>query len=368
MTDHPRSPVEAAPDYIRALPPYVLPKAAPAAPAAQPLQMASNENPLGASPRAVQAMQNALQGVAVYPDPHGLELKAALQRKFGIAPERLVLGNGSSELIDLVARSFLRAGDEAVLSQYAFIAYPLAIRMVNAQAVRVDAVDYGHDLLAMLRAITPATRLVFVANPNNPTGTLLGVAALREFLAAVPGHVAVVLDEAYTEYLLPQERVDSFALVDEFPNLVVLRTFSKAYGLAGQRVGYAVAQPAMAELINRTRPVFNVNTLALCAAVAALDDDEFLERSLRTNREGMAQLREGFAGLGLAGIPSWGNFIAVDFGATPVTVSDACQQLLRAGFALRPLAPYGMGSFLRVTVGQREHNAALLDALRRILG
>lgn len=373
----PTSPVDLAPAHIRALPPYV-----PGRPpvqdgcAAAPCMMASNENPLGASPRALAALQAALADAAIYPDAWGHALKQALQRRFGVAPEQVLLGNGSSELIDLVARCLLRPGDEAVYAQYAFIAYPLAIKLADAVAVQVPAHDYGHDLPAMAAALTPRTRLVFLANPNNPTGTRFGRAALLDFLRRVPPQVTVLLDEAYTEYQAEYqaenqdeaERIDSFALVRDFPNLIVARTFSKAYGLAGLRVGYAVAQPAMAELLNRARPVFNVNALAHHAAAAALDDEAFLRETVRINREGMVQLRDGFARLGLAQVPSAGNFIAVDFAGSGLGAAEVFQRLMQAGYVLRPLAPYGLPQFLRVTVGLPAQNAGLLAALAAILG
>lgn len=363
------SPVEAAPAYIRSLPPYVPGKPASAAmgEASHVCMMASNENPLGASPLAVAAMQAIVGQAAIYPDPHGEALKAALGQRFGIATERVLLGNGSSELIDLVARTFLRAGDEAVYSQYAFMAYPLAIQLINAVAVKVPARDHGHDLDAMAAAITPRTRLVFVANPNNPTGTRLSEAQLRHFLAAVPAHVAVLLDEAYTEYQAPEERIDAFKLVDDFPNLVLCRTFSKAYGLAGMRVGYAVAQPAMTELLNRARPVFNVNALAQGAAVAALSDHAFLAETYRVNREGMAQLAQAFDRLGLPRIPSSGNFIAADFSGQRLGAAQVFQRLLRAGFLVRPLTPYGLPHHLRVTIGTPQQNLDFITALQTVL-
>ncbi len=363
------SPVEAAPAHIRGLPPYVpgRPPSDVLGDAGRVCMMASNENPLGASPRAVAAMQAAAAQAAQYPDPHGEALKAALGRRFGVDTDRLLLGNGSSELIDLVARTFLRPGDEAVHSQYAFIAYPLAIRLANATPVMVPAREHGHDLDAMAAAITPRTRLVFIANPNNPTGTRLDEARLRAFLARVPAHVAVLLDEAYTEYQAPGERVDALGLVDEFPQLVLARTFSKAYGLAGLRVGYAVAQPTMAELLNRARPVFNVNALAQAAAVAALSDSAFLDETFRVNREGMAQLEQAFDRLGLPRIPSSGNFIAADFSGHPLGAAQVFQRLLRAGFVVRPLAAYGLPDHLRVTIGTAPQNRDFIAALEAVL-
>lgn len=371
QVSQPASPADVAPDYIRNLPPYVPGKPASEVRREQSVEtiykMASNENPLGVSPKAVAAMQAALQGVATYPDPNGFDLKAALGRRFGVAPEQVVLGNGSSELLDLAARSFLRQGDEAVFSQYSFIAYPVAVKAVGATGVKVPARDYGHDLDAMRAAITERTRLVFVANPNNPTGTLLAPQQVRDFIAAVPAHVLVILDEAYTEYLPPEQKVDTLAWVREFPNLIVMRTFSKAYGLAGLRVGYAVAQPAVAELMNRTRLVFNVNALAQCAAIAALDDDEFVTRTYEVNRAGQLQLAAAFERLGLPWIPSYGNFVAVNFAQAPVKAAEVFQRLLRAGFIVRPLGPYGLADHLRITVGLAHENEAFIGALENVL-
>jgi histidinol-phosphate aminotransferase len=360
------SPADVAPPHIRRLPSH--PKGSPAPEAAAVCQMASNENPLGASPLALAALARAMDQASVYPDAQGLALKQALQRRFGIAPDRLLLGNGSSELIDLVARSFLRPGDEAVLSQYAFIAYPLAIKLADAAAVQVPALDFGHDLDAMRAAITDRTRLVFVANPNNPTGTRLDEAALRRFLAQVPPHVVVLLDEAYTEYQAPAQRLDSFTLVDRHANLIVTRSFSKAYGLAGLRLGYAVAQPPLIELLDRVRPVFNVNAPAQAAGAAALFDDDFLQRTLDTNREGLALLQREFARLGLRCIPSWGNFLAVDFAGQALPAAELARRLLQAGFAVRPLAAYGLPGHLRVTVGTPAQNRAFIAALEAVLG
>ncbi len=364
------TPADIAPEHIRALPPGPPGRPAIVEPASgtRPVcMMASNENPLGASPKALTALAKALTQASLYPDANGFELKDALRRRFGIPIDRLLLGNGSSELIDLVARTFLRPGDEAVHAQYAFIAYPLAIQLADATAVQVAAADHGHDLDAMRAAITGRTRLVFVANPNNPTGTRLSEAQLRRFLAHVPSQVAVLLDEAYTEYQAPEERVDSFALVDEFANLVVTRSFSKAYGLAGLRLGYAVGQPAMIELLNRVRPVFNVNALAQAAGAAALLDDEFLQLTYRTNREGMCELSREFDRLALRHIPSWGNFLAVDFAGLPLPAAEIARRLQHAGFVVRPLTSYGLPDHLRITIGKPDQNRAFVAALETVL-
>jgi len=363
------SPVQVAPAYILDLPPYVpgRPPSAVLSDAAAMRMMASNENPLGTSPRVVAAVQAAAAQAGTYPDPHGEAVKAALHARLGVPADRVLLGSGSSELIDLVARTFLRAGDEAVYAQYAFMAYPLAIKIVGATPVVVPAKAYGHDLEAMAAAVTDKTRLIFVANPNNPTGTCLSEGALRDFLGKVPAHIAVLLDEAYTEFLPAEQRVDSWALVDDFPNVVVTRTFSKAYGLAGMRVGFAVARPEMTALLNRVRPVFNVNVLAQAAAVAALDDLGFLEETFHANREGMTQLSGEFDRLSLPRIPSAGNFITVDFSGQPLGAAEVFQRLMRAGFVVRPLAPYGLPHHLRVTIGTAQQNRDFIAALQTVL-
>lgn len=365
------TPADVAPEYIKGLPPYVPGKPSSEVRREQGIdhvtKLASNENPLGTSPKALAAMAAVLQGMAIYPDPTGHDLKAALCRRHGLQPEQIVLGNGSSELLDLCARAFLAPGSEAVYSQYSFIAYPVAVKCVGGVGVSVPAIGYGHDLEGMAAAVGERTRLVFVANPNNPTGTLLDEARIRAFLARVPAHVLVILDEAYTEYLPPERRMDSMALVREFPNLIVLRTFSKAYGLAGVRVGFGVAHRAVADLLNRTRLVFNVNALAQAAATAALDDDEFVARTYAVNRAGLEQLARAFERLGLPHVPSFGNFVLVDFGAAAHPAAEVNRQLLARGLIVRPLGPYGLPQHLRITVGLPEENEALIAALRDIL-
>lgn len=365
------TPADVAPEYIRGLPPYVPGKPSSEVRREQGVdsitKLASNENPLGASPKAIAAVSAVMQGMAIYPDPTGYDLKMALCNRYGVQPEQIVLGNGSSELLDLCARAFLVNGSEAVYSQYSFIAYPVAVKCVGATGVSVPAMDYGHDLDRMAAAITERTRLVFVANPNNPTGTLLTEAQIRGFMAQVPQHVLVILDEAYTEYLPPEKRMDSMALQREFPNMVVLRTFSKAYGLAGVRVGFAVAHPSVADLLNRTRLVFNVNALAQAAAVAALGDDEFVARTYETNRAGQQQLTAAFERMGLPYVPSYANFVLVDFSGATLPAGEINKQLLSRGIIVRPVAPYGLAQHLRMTVGLPEENDILISALEEIL-
>ena len=290
-------------------------------------------------------------------------LKEAISRKFGVAPERLVLGNGSNDVLELAARIVLQPGTEAVYSRYAFAVYPLVTQALGARPVQVPARDYGHDLEAMLAAITPRTRVVFLANPNNPTGTFVSGEALAAFLERVPEDVLVVLDEAYGEYLDPAERYDALSWVDRFSNLLVCRTFSKIYGLASLRVGYGVARPELVDVMNRIRQPFNVNSFALTAAAAALEDEAFVARSAELNRRGLQQLYEGFARLGLQWVPSRGNFVMVHVGDA-AAVNEA---LLDRGVIVRPIAGYGLPEWLRVTVGLPEENARFLEALADIL-
>ncbi len=324
------------------------------------VKLASNENPLGSSPRALLAIDQALPEMARYPDGNGYVLKSALSRKFLVQPAQIVLGNGSNDVLDLAARTFLHSGASAVYAQHAFAVYPLVTQAAGARGICVQAKEYGHDLEAMLAAIAPDTRLVFIANPNNPTGTLLSNEALLFFLQRVPPQVLVVLDEAYGEYLPENLRSKSMDWLAEFPNLLVTKTFSKAYGLAGLRIGYALAHPDVAELMNRVRQPFNVSSLGLVAAAAALDDDDFIARGYAANRLGMAQLTQGLRNLGIEFIPSEANFLACRIG----NASMVYQRLLAQGVIVRPIAAYGMPEFLRVSVGLAAENERFLRALK----
>lgn len=328
------------------------------------VKLASNENPLGSSPKALEAIRAELAELTRYPDGNGFELKTKLAARCGVTPAQVTLGNGSNDILDLVARAWLAPGLNAVFSQYAFAVYPIATQAVGAQGKVVPAKAHGHDLEAMLAAIDANTRVVFVANPNNPTGTWFGPDALESFLARVPQSVLVVLDEAYIEYAEGDELPDGLDYLARYPNLLVSRTFSKAYGLASLRVGYALSSPQVADVLNRVRAPFNVNSLALAAACAALDDADYLAASRRTNDAGMAQLEAGFRRLGLSWIPSKGNFIAVDFGCDAAPINQA---LLQAGVIVRPVAGYGMPTFLRVSIGTEQENARFLEALEQIL-
>jgi histidinol-phosphate aminotransferase len=359
-----------APDYIRAIMAYQPGKPISelaremGIPEESIVKLASNENPLGMSARARDAAIAAIGEVSRYPDGGAFALKKALCERFGVKPEQLVIGNGSNDILELASQAFLAPGLSAVYSRHAFAVYPLATNARGARGIEVAAKNFGHDLDAMAAAIEPQTRVVFIANPNNPTGTFVPGAELEAFLAKVPRHVLVVLDEAYTEYLAPEQRYDSIAWLARFPNLLVSRTFSKAYGLAGLRVGYAIAHPEVADLMNRVRQPFNVSSVALAAAEAALDDDEFLARSAEVNRRGMAQLVAAFRELGLEWIPSAGNFVTFKVGDA-IGVNQA---LLRQGVIVRPIAAYGMPHWLRVSIGLPEENARFIDALRQALG
>lgn len=358
-----------APPHVRAIAPYQPGK--PISELARELgiaeadivKLASNENPLGPSPRALAAAQDALADMALYPDGAGFALKAKLSEKLGVAHDQIVLGNGSNDVLDIAAQAFLSPGTSSVHAEHAFAVYPIATQTAGAHSIVVPARDYGHDLAAMRAAIRDDTRIVWIANPNNPTGTFLPWGEIESFLESVPARVLVVLDEAYGEYLPPADRCDTAAWLARFPNLLITRTFSKAYGLAGLRVGYGLAHPDVIDLLNRVRHPFNVNLPGLAAAEAALDDVEFLARSYALNVAGMAQLTSGLAALGIETVPSKGNFLLAKVGDA-ARVNTA---LLQRGVIVRPVANYGLPEFLRVSVGLAGQNARFLEALRAVL-
>ncbi|MCG6542434.1 histidinol-phosphate transaminase [Pseudomonas sp. KSR10] len=329
------------------------------------VKLASNENPLGPSPKVIEAIKAQLGELTRYPDGNGFVLKQKLAERYGVGIEQVTLGNGSNDILELVARAYLAPGLNAVFSEHAFAVYPIATQAVGARAKAVPARQWGHDLEAMLAAIDENTGVVFIANPNNPTGTWFDADALGSFLACVPERVLVVLDEAYIEYADGGELPDGLTFLASHPNLLVSRTFSKAFGLAALRVGYAICSARIADVLNRVRQPFNVNSLALAAACAALDDDRYLAQSRACNTAGMLQLEAGFRQLGLDWIPSKGNFIAVDFGRDAAPINQA---LLRDGVIVRPVASYGMPTFLRVSIGTEAENTRFLDALRKALG
>jgi len=325
------------------------------------VKLASNENPLGMSPKARTAVEAAINGIERYPDQ--FDLIKAVAAATGVDMAQVVLGNGSNDVLDMIARVFLAPGRSAVFAQHAFAVYPLATLSTGAEAIVVPAKNYGHDLDAMRAAIRPDTRIVWIANPNNPTGTFLPYEEVRAFLAAVPGDVVVVLDEAYNEYLPPAERQDTALWLKEFPNLVITRTFSKIYGLAGLRVGYGLASAEIIDLMHRIQQPFNVNNLALAGAIAALGDHLFVAESYQLNRRGMEQIVAGLKRLGLEHIPSHGNFITFKVaGAAAVN-----QKLLRQGIIVRPIAGYGLPDWLRVTIGSEAENARFLATLEQAL-
>jgi histidinol-phosphate aminotransferase len=357
---------ELSPSYVRSIAPYQPGK--PVSELAREMgleesgivKLASNENPLGIGPRTRAAIERALGDIARYPDGNGYELKLALSRRYGVEMSALVLGNGSNDVLELVALAFLGPGRAAVMSQHAFAVYPLATQARGARAIVVPAKSYGHDLDAMAKAVDDETYVVWAANPNNPTGTLASPDEVEAFLRKVPERVLVVIDEAYNEYIKADLRTDTLKLLKRHPNLVVTRTFSKAYGLAGLRVGYALAHPSVADVMNRVRQPFNVNSIELSAAAAALDDMEFVARSYAENLNGLRQLAEGAQALGLDYIPSYGNFLTIRVGKA----QEVFKRLLRRGVIVRPVGGgYGLPEHLRVTTGTAAENERFLGAL-----
>ncbi len=332
---------------------------------ANAIKLASNENPLGPSPLAMAAIRESVEGVSLYPDANGFVLKRALGERLGVAPERITLGNGSNDVLDLIARTFVAPGDEVMFSQYAFLVYPLVTQAAGGRCSIVPARNWGHDLEAMAAATSDRTKVVFLANPNNPTGTYVPREELEHFLVAVPSNTVVVLDEAYFEYVDRADYPNGIELLARYDNLVVTRTFSKAYGLAGLRVGYAVASPAITDLLNRVRQPFNVSSVAQAAALAALDDPEHVARSRDLNRQQMVVLSERLADMGFPHIPSVANFLTVEFGERAGHVYEA---LLSRGVIVRPIANYGMPNHLRVSIGRPRENDQFLAALPEILG
>lgn len=332
-------------------------------PADQIIKLASNENPLGPSPAALAAMQEAIGRVHLYPDGNAFYLKQRLAQKLDLQPEHLILGNGSNEIIEFVGHALMEPGTEVAVSQYCFAVYPIVTHLFGARLVTVPARDFGHDLPAMLRAINAATRVVFVANPNNPTGTLAPPEQLAEFVASVPRHVLLVLDQAYLEFL--EEPADFLPLIRERrqENLLLMRTFSKIYGLAGLRVGYGIGTPGLVGALEKVRQPFNLNAVALAGALAALDDETHLLETRSNNRRGLALLEEGLGALGLEFIPSYANFVLARVGDGAHVFSE----LQRRGVITRPMGGYQLPEWIRVTVGTERENRRCLEALREVL-
>lgn len=367
---HHRDPSALAPEHVRKITPYLPGK--PIAELAREfgldeksiVKLASNENPRGPSPAVRAALAAATDELCRYPDGNGFALKAALAKRYAVAEDQIVLGNGSNDILELVTQAFMQPGDQAVYSRHAFAVYPLATRARGGVGVEVPAVALGHDLPAMRAAITSKTRIVFVANPNNPTGTWLPPADVEAFIAGAPEDTLVVLDEAYNEYLPPEQEAPSAAWVHKYPNLIVSRTFSKAYGLAALRVGYGLMHPKAADMLNRVRQPFNVNAFAQAAAIAALADADYVIESRALNDAGMRQLTGGLAALGVGVVPSHANFLLVKVGDG----GRVYQKLLEQGVIVRPVANYALPEYLRVTVGLPEENARFLTALKVALG
>lgn len=333
------------------------------------IKLASNENPLGPSPKAVAAMQAVLPDVWLYPDGNGFALKQKLAALHGVELSQLTLGNGSSEPLEFIVRAFVQPGDEVLFSEHSFAIYPIITQAVGGVGVAAPAKEWGYDLDALQQRITDKTRVIFIANPNNPTGSWLAGDKLESFIAAVPHNIIVVMDEAYYDYashpaMGAEGYPNAIEWLEKYPNLMVTRTFSKSYALAGLRVGYSVSHPQVADLMNRVRPPFNVNNLAMSAAIAALDDKEHLRQSVEMNSAGLKQLTTAFDDMRLSFIPSVGNFICVDVERNGESVFEA---LLREGVIVRPVANYGMPTHLRVTVGRPDENTRFLAALKKVL-
>src|SRR5262245_20865025 len=332
---------------------------------ADAIKLASNENPLGPSDRVQKALIAALTTLNRYPDGSGFYLRQALAKKHGVASDQIILGNGSNELIELIVRTFLKSGDEAVVPHPSFVVYPMIVQAAGGIRVMVMLKDYRLDLEAMARAITPLTKIVFIANPNNPTGTIVTADEVEHFMARVPERAIVVFDEAYFEFALGPDFPDTLSLVKQGRKVIVLRTFSKANSLAGLRVGYAVADADATALMNRIRQPFNVNSLAQVAALAALEDEPHVLECVRMIEAGRHYLYDEFKGLGVKYVPSRANFILVDVGRS---AADIYQRLLHEGVIVRPMTPFGMENTLRITVGTPEENRRLAKGLRTVLG
>ena len=334
------------------------------------IKLASNENPAGPGAKVLEAIEDALGDISRYPDGSGLELKAAIAERHRVLNDRVTLGNGSNDLLEFVARAFLRPGTECLFSQHAFAVYPIVAKAAGAdiKLAPVIAEDqpgaYGHDLEAMALLVSEKTRVIFIANPNNPTGTYIDAKALKGFIEQLPQDLIVVIDEAYSEYVEARDYPDTSQWIDDHPNLVVTRTFSKAFGMAGMRVGYGLSDPAVADILNRVRQPFNLNSLGQVAAIAALEDRAHLKRAVESNSQGLKYLCQSFTEMGLNFIPSVANFVCVNVGCAGKSVYEG---LLRHGIIVRPVDNYQLPRFIRVTVGLTEENQRFVAALREVL-
>jgi len=330
------------------------------------IKLASNENPLGPSPKVLQALKELCtpQNVALYPDGSGFGLKKALANHYNIPQEMITLGNGSNDVLELIARAFVTSNLAVMFSQYAFAVYPIVTQAIGAEMQIVPAKNWGHDLEEMLKRITEKTRVIFIANPNNPTGTWLNKNDLESFLNQVSKKIIVVLDEAYIEYIENPDFPNSLEWLEKHPNIIITRTFSKAYGLASLRVGYSISNPQIADLLNRVRQPFNVNSFALKAAEVALSDKDHLKQAVALNKQGMQQFENAFQNMSLDYISSAGNFISVDVKRNG---GEIYQLLLKEGVIVRPVGNYGMPTFLRISIGLFEENTRCIQALQKVL-
>lgn len=333
-------------------------------PAAGIIKLASNENPLGPSPAALKAMREVLANIHLYPDGNAYYLKQRLAAKLGIEPAQLILGNGSNELLEFVGHAFLEPGVDVVVSQYCFVVYPLVTKLFGANLITVPAKDYGHDLDAMLKAITAQTRVVFVANPNNPTGTLVSTEALAKFIAQIPPNVVLALDEAYLEFL--DEPANFIPLIrgGQQPNLLLMRTFSKIFGLAGLRLGYGIACPELIAALEKIRQPFNTNSIAQAGALAALDDAAHVQRTRENNTQGLRYLKSECQKLGLEFVPSAANFLLVKVGLG----GRVFEEMQKLGVIVRPMGGYQLPEWVRITVGTPAENERCVAALKQVLG
>ncbi|MFT6731865.1 MAG: histidinol-phosphate aminotransferase [Polaribacter sp.] len=328
------------------------------------VKLASNENPLGLSKKVKQAIEKEYKDACRYPDANGHYLKSALAEKFNLNNTQITLGNGSNDVLEMIARCFVQSHHEVIFSQHAFCVYPLVSQAIGATLVEVPAKNWGNDLDAMINAITDKTKMIFIANPNNPTGTWLGEEPLKAFMKKVPSNIIVVMDEAYTEYVTDGSIPDTIGWLSEFKNLVVTKTYSKAYGLASLRVGYAVSSEEICGLLNRLRQPFNVNSFALAAGIAALEDHAYLEKAIAVNQSGMEQIKASCKGLDLSFIPSAGNFITVDYAQNAMPIYE---KLLHKGVIVRPVANYQMPNHLRISIGLEYENQRYVDEIAQIL-
>jgi len=327
------------------------------------IKLASNENPLGPSPKAMQVIRDAISNLHIYPDGGCYELKQALAKHLSVDTKQLTIGNGSENILEIIGKAYLHAGDSAVISQYAFLTIPLIIQSFGATINTAPAVNWGHHVENMVNAIDDKSRMIFLVNPNNPTGTYTNKTDFTKFMNAVPQHIIVVLDEAYSEYITESDYPDALAYLPHHPNLIISRTFSKAYGLAGLRIGYAISSPEIADILNRARLPFNVNTLAAKAAAAALGDTEYVHKTVSLNRSGMQQMVTGLQKLKLDYIPSLANFVTIDVHDGPAVY----QQLLLEGVIVRPLKAYDMPRHIRVTIGTEEQNQRFLTTIEKVM-